>query len=44
MGTLAEKTETICSDLDDIVQRLQAVEAAIENLGSETQSTTEDND
>ncbi|KAJ5654875.1 hypothetical protein N7490_001878 [Penicillium lividum] len=44
LSTLADKNETICSDLDDIVQRLVAVEAAIDDLASETQSTTEEND
>ncbi|KAJ5778504.1 hypothetical protein N7520_001750 [Penicillium odoratum] len=42
LSTLADKTETICSDLDDIVQRLVAVEAAIDTLATETQSTTEE--
>ncbi|KAJ5533364.1 hypothetical protein N7494_009916 [Penicillium frequentans] len=42
LSTLADKTETICSDLDDIVQRLVAVEAAIETMASETQGTTEE--
>ncbi|KAJ5654869.1 hypothetical protein N7490_001872 [Penicillium lividum] len=42
LSTLADKTETICSDLDDIMQRLVAVEAEIETITSETQSTTEE--
>ncbi|KAJ5556664.1 hypothetical protein N7494_000579 [Penicillium frequentans] len=42
LSTLADKTGTICSDLDDIAQRLVAVEAAIETINSETQSTTEE--
>ncbi|KAJ5555968.1 hypothetical protein N7513_003610 [Penicillium frequentans] len=40
---LQHKTGTICSDLDDIAQRLVAVEAATEAINSETQSTTEEN-
>ncbi|KAJ5778361.1 hypothetical protein N7520_001607 [Penicillium odoratum] len=44
LSTLADKTGTIRSDLDDIVQRLVAVEAAIETIASENQSTTEEND
>ncbi|KAJ5533351.1 hypothetical protein N7494_009903 [Penicillium frequentans] len=44
LSTLADKTGTICSDLDDIAQRLVAVEAAVETINSETQSTTEEND
>ncbi|KAJ5982746.1 hypothetical protein N7451_012846 [Penicillium sp. IBT 35674x] len=43
LSNVADKTGTICSDLDDIVQRLVAVEAAIETIASETQSTTEEN-
>ncbi|KAJ5556689.1 hypothetical protein N7494_000604 [Penicillium frequentans] len=43
LSTLADKTGTICSDLDDIAQRLVAVEAATETINSETQSTTEEN-
>ncbi|KAJ5655016.1 hypothetical protein N7490_002019 [Penicillium lividum] len=42
LSTLADKTETICSDLDDIVQRLVAVEAAIDTIATETRSTTEE--
>ncbi|KAJ5751571.1 hypothetical protein N7520_008488 [Penicillium odoratum] len=42
LSTLADKTGTIRSDLDDIVQRLVAVEAAIETIASENQSTTEE--
>ncbi|KAJ5982180.1 hypothetical protein N7451_012280 [Penicillium sp. IBT 35674x] len=42
LSTLADKTGTICSDLHDVVQRLVAVEAAIETIASETQSTTEE--
>ncbi|KAJ5555893.1 hypothetical protein N7513_003535 [Penicillium frequentans] len=43
LSTLADKTGIICSDLDDITQRLVAVEAATEAINSETQSTTEEN-
>ncbi|KAJ5655081.1 hypothetical protein N7490_002084 [Penicillium lividum] len=35
LSTLADKVETICSDLDDIVYRLRAVEAAVETLAPE---------
>ncbi|KAJ5556075.1 hypothetical protein N7513_003717 [Penicillium frequentans] len=42
LSTLADKTETICSDLDDIVQRLVAVETAIEAITLETESTQEE--
>ncbi|KAJ5642802.1 hypothetical protein N7490_006802 [Penicillium lividum] len=42
LSTLTDKTKTIYSDLDDIVQRLVAVEAAIDTLATETQSTTEE--
>ncbi|KAJ5556734.1 hypothetical protein N7494_000649 [Penicillium frequentans] len=37
LSTLADKTGAICSDLDDIAQRLVAVEAAIETINSETE-------
>ncbi|KAJ5778448.1 hypothetical protein N7520_001694 [Penicillium odoratum] len=43
LSTLADKTGTICSDLDDIAQRLVAVEAATKAINSKTQSTTEEN-
>ncbi|KAJ5654852.1 hypothetical protein N7490_001855 [Penicillium lividum] len=42
LSTLTDKIETLCSDLEDIVHRLVAVETAIETMASDGQDTTEE--
>ncbi|KAJ5752726.1 hypothetical protein N7520_009643 [Penicillium odoratum] len=40
LSTLTDKIETICSDLEDVVDRLVAVEAAMETMAPKFQDST----